>query len=232
MDDERYETFDDFKASFSYGSRNDLSFKFLTRLDAADAAEFFRLLLLEVGELMDGADSDRLLDLVYEWQVAAYQPPVHEDRPFTYEDRPFTQLPGELRELTVGLVTSSGHYVAGEDPRPFGIEDMTQEESIRRIDDFMRSVPELTAIPRDTSTADLLVRHPGYDIRSVARDPGVAFPRSVLVEAEHAGRIGALAGTLYSFVGAVAQGRLRKVIPNWIERWKNDGVQALLLVPV
>ena len=232
MTDERSETFDEFKASFSYGSRNDLSFKFLKRLPAADAAEFLRLLLLEIGELMDGADSDRLLDLVYEWQVAAYQPGIEENRPFTYEDRPFAPLGGGLADVQLGLVTSSGHYVVGEDPEPFGVENMTQEDAIGRIDDFMRTVPELTAIPRDTPTEDLLVRHPGYDIRSVSRDAGVALPRSVLVEAERTGRIGALSETIYSFVGATSQGRLRRVIPDWVERWKGDGIQALLLVPV
>ncbi len=97
------ETLEDFKNSFSYGSRNDLSFKFLKWLPPADAAEFFRLLLLEVRQLFDGGSPDALIDLAYGWQVGAYQPPPHEKRPFTYEDRPFTPFTGSLEDVTVGL---------------------------------------------------------------------------------------------------------------------------------
>jgi hypothetical protein len=60
----------------------------------------------------------------------------------------------------------------------------------------------------------------------------VAFPRDLLVEAEKDGLIGELSGELYSFVGACAQGRIRKEAPIWVERWKKAGIEALLLVPV
>lgn len=225
-------SFQDFKDSFAYGSRNDLSFKFLKRLDVDEAAEFLRLVLCEVGELFDGAPPDRLIDLAYKWQVKAYQPRPGEKRPYTYEDRPFTRLGGSLTELTVGLVTSSGHYRADDDPTPFGIEDMTQTEAMERIDDFLRATPQLTSIPRDTPESSLRVRHPGYDIRSVSRDPGVAFPRALLIEAEEDGLIGGVSEDLYSFVGACAQGRIRNEAPAWVESWTKAGIEALFLVPV
>jgi hypothetical protein len=232
MPDDPVGTFEDFKNSFSYGSRNDLSFKFLKRLPPADAAEFFRLLLLEVGELFDGGSPEALIDLAYEWQVRAYEPRPDEKRPFTYDDRPFTQFTGSLADATVGLVTSSGHFDATDDPRPFGIEDMSQDQAMERIDDFLRSAPELTAISRDVEPSFLRVRHPGYDIRSVARDPGAAFPMQHLIEAEKDGTIGRLADEMYSFVGACAQGRIRREAPTWVDRWKAVGIDVLLLVPV
>ncbi len=230
--DDSGETLEEFKNSFAYGSRNDLSFKFLKRLAPGDAAQFFRLILLEIGELFDGGSPEALIDLAYEWQVRAYQPRPDEQRPFTYEDRPFTPLPRSLKDLTVGLVTSSGHFDAGDDPRPFGIEDMTQEQAMERIDDFLRETPGLTAISREVDPSALRVRHPGYDIRSVSRDPGVAFPQAHLIEAETDGVIGRLADEMYSFVGACAQGRIRREVPAWVERWKAAGIDVLLLVPV
>lgn len=226
------ESLDDFKNSFAYGSRNDLSFKFLKRLNSDEAAEFVRLVLREVGELFDGAPPERLIDLAYEWQVKAYCPRPGEQRPHTYDDRPFAPLDRALANTTLGLVTSSGHFPADQDPMPFGVARMTQDEAIGRIDDFLRATPELMAIPRETPESSLRVRHPGYDVRSVLRDPGVAFPRALLVEAERDELIGRLSDELYSFVGACAQGRIRREAPGWVERWKTAGIEALLLVPV
>lgn len=226
------ESFDDFKNSFAYGTRNDLSFKFLKKLDGEEAAEFFRLLLWEVGELFDGAPPERLIDLAYEWQVKAYEPKPGEKRHWTYEDHPFTPLERPLAESTLGLVTSSGHFAEGDDPTPFGIQDMSQAEAMTRIDDFLREAPELTGIPRNIPESALRVRHPGYDVRSVVQDPGVALPRSLLVEAEQTGVIGRLADEMFSFVGACAQGRVKREAPGWVERWKSAGIDVLLLVPV
>ena len=109
---------------------------------------------------------------------------------------------------------------------------MTQDEAVSRIADFLRVAPDLSAIPRDTPAEHLRVRHPGYDVRSTARDEGVALPRDILVDLETEGRIGSLSATMYSFTGAAAQGRLRKVIDGWIDRWRSDGMDVLLLVPV
>ena len=218
--DDTDESFSEFKDSFSYGSRNDLSFKFLESLESDEAAEFLRLVLFEMGELFDGASPERLIDLAYQWQVKAYRPQPGAKRRYTYDDRPFSRLDRPLAETTVGLVTSSGHFPANSDPAPFGVAGMTQDEAIDRLEDFLRARPELTAIPRSVPLDELGVRHPGYDIRSVQRDPSVAFPR------------GRLSDEAYSFVGACAQGRMRDEAPNWVEDWKRAGIEALLLVPV
>lgn len=226
------ESFEEFKDSFSYGSRNDLSFKFIKRLSEANAAEFITQVFGEIGEMLDDASSDRLLDLVYEWQVRAYTPVEGAKRPYVYDDRPFASLAKPLAETTVGLLTSSGHYVAGNDPSPFESEEMTQEQAIDRIDDFLRESPVLSEIPSDVDDDALRVRHPGYDIRSASRDASVALPKDFLLDAEREGRIGRLARVVFSFVGACAQGRLRKELDGWFERWETQGIEALFLVPV
>ena len=51
------ESFEEFKNSFSYGSRSDLSFKFLASLSDDVAAEFLQQLLLQVGEAYDTGDA-------------------------------------------------------------------------------------------------------------------------------------------------------------------------------
>ena len=224
------ESFEDFKNSFFYGTRTDLSFKFLKGLDAEEAGEFFSALLHEVGGLFDDPSTEELVDLVYQWQVRAYQPRPGVKRPYVYEDRPFHVLDKPLNQMTLGLVTSSGHFMS-DDPPPTETDSLDQEQVISLIDEFMRRAPHLSEIPAEASD-ELVVRHPGYDIRSVSSDPEVALPRSLLVEAEKDGRIGRLSSPVYSFVGACAQGHLRNQLDNWIEGWKSAGIEALFLVPV
>ena len=227
------ESFEDFKNSFSYGSRNDLTFKFLKKLPAEDAAEFFRLLLDEIGHTFDDGDLERIHRLVYHWQVRGYAPDPEVTPAFVYDDGPFTRLPKPLAECRVGLLTSSGQFVEGDDPEPFGVTGMTQEEASRRIDDFMRATPELSEIHRDTHADEIRVRHGGYDVRGAETDHNVTLPRDALVEAEMNGVIGEFADTMFSFVGATSQGRLRaKALPIWIERLRAERIDALVLVPV
>lgn len=225
------ESFEEFRRSFSYGSRSDLSFKFLSSQSDDEAATFLQRLLFEIGEIYDTGDFTPVLDLAYQAQVAGYQPSESPSR-WQYSDRPFAPLPKPLSESRVGLLTSSGHFVAGDDPEPFGVKNMTQREAEQRINAFLKDAPILSAIPRDTPDDQLVVRHGGYDIRSAQRDSNVAFPRDGLVAAEEAGRIGELAETLYSFPGATAQGRIKQLAPQWADQLTSDEIDVLLLVPV
>ncbi len=226
------ESLEEFRKSFYYGSRSDLSFKFLGMMTDEAATEFIRRLFKEVGGAYDSGDLESILQLVYKTEVAAYQPRPDTEPRWAYEDRPFTPLDKPLSQITIGLLTSSGHFVSGDDPKPFGVIGMTQQEAEDRIKDFLREAPTLSSIPADTSTADLVVRHGGYDTRSAQHDPNVVFPRDRLLEAVAAGRIGKLADTLYSFTGAAAQGRVKKIARDWSARLHRDQIDVLLLVPV
>ena len=223
------ESFAAFKDSFAYGSRSDLNFKFLKILNDADAARFFQELLYRLSDTFDDGDLRRVQEHVFTTQASAYAGAGR----WTYAEGPFTPLSKPLAASRVVLLTSSGHFVDGDDPEPFGVKHMTQAEAAARIDDFLREEPVLSVIPADTPTDQLRVRHGGYDVRSAQADPNVAFPLDRLRELVQEGRIGELAPLAYSFVGACAQLLLlKRTGPKWVEQLQAQGIDAAVLVPV
>jgi D-proline reductase (dithiol) PrdB len=223
------ESFEEFKNSFSYGSRSDLNFKFLKSLSPDRAADFFQELLHNLGDSVDDGQIDRLIEVFYQYQCKAYAGPTQ----WTYEDGPFTKLDRPVAESRVALLTSSGHFVAGHDPQPFGVANMTQAEAAALINDFLKEEPALSTIPIHTPLDLLRVRHGGYDIRSAQADPNVALPITRLQEAAEEARIGSLAPAAYSFVGACAQTLLsRHVAPGWAAALHAEQVDAVVMVPV
>jgi hypothetical protein len=226
------ETLAEFKDSFSYGSRTDLAFKFLKLLPEDEAGEFFRSLLEKLGETIDDGDATRLIEHAYEWQVRGYTPAAGAARTWVYDEGPFAPMAVPAAEARVALLTSSGHFADGDDPEPFGVTAMTQEEAIERITEFTRSAPVLSEIPRNAPDADVRVRHGGYDIRGALADAEVALPLGTMRRLEHEGRIGEVAPRALSFVGATSQRRvLKESAPQWVARLQKDQVDAVVLVP-
>jgi len=227
------ETFAEFKDSFFYGRRTDLSFKFLEHLPEEEAAEFLRSLLEKLGETLDDGDADRLIRHVIDGQVAGYAHREARSDAWFYDAGPFVVAPPPLSEARVALFTSSGHFVEGDDPGHLGVTGMSRQESIDRIGEFVRAAPVLSEIPSGTPRDRLRVCHGGYDIRGVVADPGVAFPLEPLRALAADGIIGELAPTAYSFVGATSQKRLlTECAPEWARRVDEEGVDVVLLVPV
>ncbi|MBI3150687.1 MAG: hypothetical protein HYZ21_00995 [Chloroflexi bacterium] len=223
------ETFEEFKNSFNYGSRSDLNFKFLKIMSDEDASLFFQGLLWKIGDALNDGDFSRLVDHFIETQAKAYAGAGR----FTYDDSPFTPLRAPLTKLRLGLMSSSGHFVYGDDPKPFGVENMSQKDAEARIDDFLKVEPQLSLIPMDTPIEKLRVRHGGYDVRASLADPNVNFPISHLRELQKEGRIGELAFDAYSFMGATSQLRLlNHTGPQWVKTFQEKKIDALLLVPV
>lgn len=223
------ETFEEFKNSFAYGSRTDLNFKFLKSLPVEDAAQFFQDLLWKLGDSFNDGQFDRVVDHVHQWQITAYAGAGH----WAYTEGPFRPLQKPIGASRLALITSSGHFVEGNDPQPFEIKNMTQKEAIERINEFIKAEPQLSSIPIDTPQEKLRVRHGGYDIRATQADANVAIPLQILLELAQAGHIGALAPEAYSFVGACSQVRLNKQTgPQWVEMLQQQAIDMALLVPV
>ncbi|HUV27006.1 MAG TPA: glycine/sarcosine/betaine reductase selenoprotein B family protein, partial [Anaerolineales bacterium] len=184
------ETFEEFKNSFSYGSRTDMNFKFLKSLSIEESGGFFRELLWKIGDASNDGNLDPVVEHFYNWQVKAYTgKPIWE-----YDESPFSPLGKPLSESSIGLLTTSGHYVEGEDPEPFGVKGMDQGTAQARISDFIKSEPVLSMIPTDSARENLLVRHGGYDIRAAEQDFNTVLPMDRLVELEQDGFIGSVLG--------------------------------------
>lgn len=227
----RLETFEEFRTSFSAkrGSHSNMNFKFLKNLSNQDTGEFFKQLLQKLGESFDDGQLDRVHQFIVEWQARGYAARGN----YAYDDAPFTPLQKPIAQSRLMLLTSSGHFVDGCDPEPFGIKNMTQQQCEALIDDFLKSEPTLSSIPIDTPRDHLRVRHGGYDIHSAQTDPNVVFPLERLRELQQEGMIGALVEDAYSFVGATSQTRLLKHSgPEWLKLFRQQQVEAALLVPV
>jgi Glycine/sarcosine/betaine reductase selenoprotein B (GRDB) len=224
------ETFEEFKDSFSYGTRPDLNFKFMKAFSETDSATYLQDLLWKIGDALNTDDLSILREHIIQGQIDAYMSGTPH---WTYDEGDFTPLKKPIAESRVGLMTSSGHFIKGDDPQPFGCTDMTQEEAIERIGDFMQEAPTLSAIPVDTPAEDIAVRHPGYDIRGAQVDPNVSLPLKPLQQLADEGVIGELFHTAYSFIGACSQLRLRsKIAPQWAQMFKDNQVDVVILVPV
>lgn len=226
------ETFKEYVDSLSYGSRPDLLFKFLKNAREEDAEKFLQDALLELGNLIDTGDPARLFELVYLAQLAAYSPPDEEHR-WKYEDAPFAPLQKPLAETRVGLLTSSGHHLAGTHNAAEHLASYTQEEAIAFTGEFGRARPVLSPIPIDTPIDKLRVLQPGYDIRAALKDRNTVMPIDRMKEMAAEGLIGEFAETAYSFIGLTSQLRLlRENAPEWAEKVRDEGWEAAVLVPV
>jgi D-proline reductase (dithiol) PrdB len=223
------ETFEDFKKSFFYGSRSDMNFKFVANLTDEQAGKFFQGLLWKIADAYDDGNTDRVFAHILEWQASGYS----DEKNFDYSDGPFAEPSKPVKEATVVLLTSSGHFAAGDDPEPFGLKNMTQQAAEKRIFDFLKAEPVLSQIPRNIPPAKLEVRHGGYDIRGSGAEANRSFPLDMLAALEEEGKIGCLAPYAYSFVGACAQTRLlKRTGPEWTAKLLAGGVEAAVLVPV
>ena len=169
------ETFAEFKDSFSYGSRNNLDAKFLVNLDEADASAFFEELIEQASEVADGTD-DRaraMATFFMKWQMQGNLAPGR----YEYDDAPFAELTKPLSDSKVALLTSSGHFVDGDDPEPFGVKNMTQAEAVDRVQEFLKEAPSLSFIPPGTAADQLrclLYTSPSPRDRQKSRMPSSA----------------------------------------------------------
>ena len=223
------ESFDEFRTSFSYGSRNDLLFKWMKTRSEELADEFLQELLDLTGNLIDDGNTQPIVEAIVRAQSQAYSGAGH----FEYDNKPLVVLDQPVAESRVALLTTTGHFAEGDDPEPFGIEGLTQEQAVVMTGEFGKADPVLSEIPITTSRANTRVRHAGYDIRATAADRNSSLPIDRMIELADEGVIGEFVNPAYSFVGLASQLRLRKEIGSaWAARAKAAGAQAAVLVPI
>jgi D-proline reductase (dithiol) PrdB len=223
------ETFDEFRSSFSYGSRTDLLFKFLKSGSEQLADDFLTEILDLTGDLIDNGDTAPIVEAIVRAQSEAYSGPGN----FEYDSKPFAILDQPVSESKIALLTTTGHFAHGDDPKPFGMDGLTQEQVVKMTSEFGKADPVLSEIPTTTSANETMVRHGGYDIRATAADRNVSLPIDRMNELADEGVIGEFVSPAYSFVGLASQLRLRKEIaPAWAAKAKAGGAQAAVLIPI
>lgn len=223
------ETFEDFLNSFFYGSRTDLNFKFIKELGPKAAGPFFQELFATIANAIDSGDWQPVEQMVFQWQVQNYA----DTKGFEYAEGPFATLGKPIDEATIALLTSSGHFVDGDAPAILGVDNISQDEVVRRIMELLKAPPILSSIPTDIPLGKLRIRHGGYDITPALQDPGVTFPLAALKTLVAKNEIGNLYPTAWSFIGACSQSRIIKHEgPAWVDDMVKSGLEALLLVPV
>ena len=223
------ESFDEFRNSFSYGSRSDLCFKWLKSGSEQLAGDFLRELLDLTGRLIDDGDTGPIVEAIVRAQTEAYSGKGN----FEYDSGPFTAMEQPVSESRIALLTTTGHFVDGDDPCPFGIEDLTQDQVVKMTSEFGKADPTLSEIPIATGREQTRVRHGGYDIRAAQADRNTSFPIDRMTELASDGVIGEFVDPAFSFVGLTSQLRLRKEIaPAWAARAKAAGAQGAVLVPI
>jgi len=129
---------------------------------------------------------------------------------------PWTPLSKPLSQCRLGMVASGGIYVTGQEA--FHYKDDT---SIREI-------------PADADTKDLRATHFAYDLTDARTDPNVVFPIDTLRRLVREGFLGGLASRFHSFMGGIYSSRrvAEELAPRLTGRFREDGVDAVLLVPV
>lgn len=232
---DKVETISELRNSFSYGSRSNLNFKFVRDLSDSEFGDMVEELFDAVAHGGDAGDISGVADVAFRWQQKAYKNHLGDpsDFRYAYDDVPFTTMVKPLSEARIILLTSSGHFVDGDDPEPFGVKDMSQAEAEARIKESVKEPPTLSRIPIDTPSDQIRVRHGGYPVQAAIADNQVVLPLEHLRAMVADGLIGELVEDAYSFVGAAPQGLMRgKVGEGWAQMARDLHADAALLVPI
>ena len=131
-----------------------------------------------------------------------------------FERRPWVTGPA-LSQRRVAVVSSAGLFVRSEKP-------------------FRGRDTDYRAIPADTKPEELLISHISinFDRTGFQEDWNVVLPLDRLNELAADGAIGSVAGTHYSFMGAIDPTEAEVHVRELAGRLKRDHVDAVLLSPV
>lgn len=140
---------------------------------------------------------------------------------FQTEGEPFATLSKPLSETRFGLVTTGGYSISGE------------QEPMRAYPTFGDEVPEIRRIPLDVDRSKLVINHPGYDHKYAKEDINANLPLDRLNELVAEGTIGSLSKDTIVLMGLQPNVAplIRETIPQIVEAFQADDVEAVLLVP-
>lgn len=136
---------------------------------------------------------------------------------YAEEAPPFARLKKPIAESRLGVLSTSGAYVAGQVAYHYKDDTSTR------------------AIPKSTPTENMRFSHitENYLVSS-RKDPNCIVPLDALRRLESEGAIGEVADDLYSCMGGVySQRRVREeLIPDITARFTEQKIDAALLIPM
>jgi hypothetical protein len=137
---------------------------------------------------------------------------------------PFHPLGKPLSEANVALLSSAA--MVHKEDRPFDQEGERENP--------WWGDPSHRTIPTGTRTADIRIDHLHIDDRPALEDLNCVLPIERLVELKEAGEIGEVAPRHYSMMGYLLRPRvmLEETVPRMLASMREDGVDAVVLVPV
>lgn len=179
---------------------------------------FSRLRLWEVfGKIVNSRLGVKFIEVsrpLYEWGAKFVAVGKSEEPP------PFTPFEGSLSQARVGLVTTTGIYVDGQEP--FDVDAALGDSSYR-------------VIPSDVDVSTFKIAHTHYPHARAEKDINVIFPVERLRELVEEGAVGSLAGDLFSYGFDL---HVKELVDPEIgsahevaRALKEDGVDAVLITP-
>jgi D-proline reductase (dithiol) PrdB len=151
----------------------------------------------------------RLSDLPAEYAESLRNLPMPDFGPTPWVAGP------DLKSARVAIVTTAGLHRAS-DPK------------------FAGGSADYRLLPADLDYSELAQSHVSinFDRSGFQQDVGVVLPLANLKEMAAAGEIGSVAQWHYSFMGATDPTRMVETAPQVARLLKEDGVNAVILVPV
>ncbi len=140
---------------------------------------------------------------------------------FTTQGEPFSKLQKPISEARVGLITTGGYSIEGE------------QEAMRAYPTFGDEIPQVRRIPVDVDRSKLRIDHPGYDHKYAKEDVNSNLPLDRLAELVAEGAIGSLSENTIMLMGLQPNVTpiIENTIPEIVSAFKADEVDLALLIP-
>ena len=163
----------------------------------------------------------------YRFLPRSFIPLYSETRPAPGDDGPvWAPFEKRLAEARIGLLTSAGLYLQGEQP-PF---DGEREKAEPTWGD-----PTHRVLPASLEPGDLGMMHLHLNHEDVLADPEIAIPLGGLATLADEGRVGSVASRHVSVMGYQQAGLevwRGETAPAVIERLRDEATDGLILAPV